>query len=958
MKSISSKTGGKNMRTKNPSLHDLSIKDAIYNIPCRETVKNNFASSASLTNMITQLQEHKSLIERQNLELQYAKSELELNRQRYADLYNSSHIGTITLDGSGIIREINETASGFFGCRSRHLLGRPILPNIAVDDHNEFIKHFIVGINSSRHPTILLRLINKEGKMVEVKMTNMDLNEIGSQPSYRRIAISEITKLTIAKSALRESEERFNLLAGNIGEVFWVMELDPLRFTYISPVFESLSGIPAVAIYADHKLWEQAIHSDDRAGVSTAFEHWLQGVTPVFHAEYRILHADGTIHWVANKGIVIKEAHGQPTQVSGIATDITGRKLAEQAITEKATQMHAIVEGATEGIVMADAETRRFTFGNRAACELLGVTPSELLTMGIESVLPADVLPDLIQKFQAVARGELTKVVNTPILQKDGTSRYVDLSTGPIMVNGRLCTVGVFHDVHDLKKVEEKFRSLLESAPDAMIIANHSGTIELVNAQTEKLFKYTRHELVGQPLDMLLPKLHSSNHPEQTTKILTRPMGQGWVQYARRSDGSQFPTEVSLSPLETAEGTLVISAVRDISERLEVEKQLSEAQHFAQATLEAIPASLAVLDATGTIISTNQAWRDFAQSSNALLHSGAMGYNYIAMCSEVLNEGCEGAELAARFADGIREVISGAISKFSMEYPCNVPDQQRWFVGYGTAFSGEGPPRVVIAHVDISERKRAEQVIRRLNNELEMRVEQRTEELRAANVELLRQMAHRRKLEEEILEISEREQQRIGQDLHDDLGQQLAGAWMMSTVLTRTLAQRTAPEVSAANDINNLLKKAVAMTRSLARGLHPVAPEPGGLISALLDLSSRVIDMFQIKCHFEYSPTVKVDDNTAATHLYRIAQEATSNSIKHGRAKNVHIGLISDEETTTLTIDDDGCGLARIDPNHLGMGLRIMHYRADMIGAYVSIENQSSGGTRIKCILPTPQHSN
>lgn len=216
----------------------------------------------------------------------------------------------------------------------------------------------------------------------------------------------------------------------------------------------------------------------------------------------------------------------------------------------------------------------------------------------------------------------------------------------------------------------------------------------------------------------------------------------------------------------------------------------------------------------------------------------------------------------------------------------------------------------------------------------------------------------RKRLEREILEISEREQERIGRDLHDDLGQQLAALSIMTTVLLRSLASRSAPETDAVSTISDLLKKTVAMTRSLARGLHPVAQEPGGLMSALHDLAARVSDLFSLDCQFECAAPVFVDDITMATHLYRIAQEAVTNGVKHGRAKHVSIRLSSDVEALVLTVKNDGSGLAPLDPKRHGMGLRIMHYRADTIGARVSIEKLESGETCVTCTLPiTPRPS-
>ncbi|WP_395748485.1 response regulator [Prosthecobacter sp.] len=212
--------------------------------------------------------------------------------------------------------------------------------------------------------------------------------------------------------------------------------------------------------------------------------------------------------------------------------------------------------------------------------------------------------------------------------------------------------------------------------------------------------------------------------------------------------------------------------------------------------------------------------------------------------------------------------------------------------------------------------------------------------------------ADRQRLEQEILHISELEQQRIGRDLHDDLGQQLAGLSIMATMLSRSLASRGAPEVPEAAKITDLLKKTVALTRSLARGLHPVAEEPDGLVSALHDLAARTTSLFQIDCRFECTGAVQMNDYSAATHLYRIAQEAVSNGVKHGRAREVRIGLNFNGVQLTLTVKDDGGGIGAVDPTRQGMGLRIMHYRAGMIGGRLSIEKQESGGTCVTCTLP------
>lgn len=214
--------------------------------------------------------------------------------------------------------------------------------------------------------------------------------------------------------------------------------------------------------------------------------------------------------------------------------------------------------------------------------------------------------------------------------------------------------------------------------------------------------------------------------------------------------------------------------------------------------------------------------------------------------------------------------------------------------------------------------------------------------------------AHRKRLEKEILEISEREQQRIGQDLHDDLGQQLAGIWCLSRVLESSLITQKSPEAKNATEITGLLKNALALTRALARGLHPVALDTGGLSAALVELAQRTSDLFRVRCR-SHCQELEVA-NTVATHLYRIAQEAVTNAVKHGQAKEIEIELSANPHQILLSIRDYGTGLPEdLDPARPGMGLRIMNYRAGMIGGILKIDGcLTGGGTLVTCTLPQP----
>jgi PAS domain S-box-containing protein len=213
-------------------------------------------------------------------------------------------------------------------------------------------------------------------------------------------------------------------------------------------------------------------------------------------------------------------------------------------------------------------------------------------------------------------------------------------------------------------------------------------------------------------------------------------------------------------------------------------------------------------------------------------------------------------------------------------------------------------------------------------------------------------ITERKGLEEAILEISAREQRRIGQDLHDGLGQHLTGIAFMSKVLQEKLSDKSLPEAVEAAEIVKMLNQAIDNTRQLARGLHPVAAEPLGLMSALKKWASEVEGLFHIGCSFQCEKPLQIHDANLATHLYRIAQEAVNNAIRHGRSRNIVIGLSGKNGTGSLTIQDDGEGFREKQADHPGVGLSIMNYRADMVGGSLKVQTNEGRGVTVTCVFP------
>ena len=449
---------------------------------------------------------------------------------------------------------------------------------------------------------------------------------------------------------------------------------------------------------------------------------------------------------------------------------------------------------------------------------------------------------------------------------------------------------------------DARLRAILETAVEGIITIDDHGLIESVNHAAEKIFGYRSRELVGKNVSVLMPMPHRAAHDgylenyQQTGRA--KIIGIGREVSGKRKDGSVFPMDLSISEVKLPGRRIFTGFIRDITERKEAEKALLHHAALVESSDDAIIGK--TLD--GRVTSWNH-----------------------------------GAEIV--FGWSRKEMIGKPISKL---IPPGRKDEE---------------PEILnqIRHgksVDHFE------TVRRCRDGRLIDISVTISPIRDPNGNIIgaskvaRDITERKRLEKEILEISEREQRRIGQDLHDGLCQHLAGIEMLSQVLAQKLSARNKNGAARATEIAKAVREGISQTRLLARGLSPVTLESEGLMSALAELAFNAEKMFGVYCVFDCPKVVKFADQAAATHLFRIAQEAVSNAIKHGKAKLITIKLREEPAYLHLSVTDNGRGFPPNFSNGSGMGLRIMQTRIGMVGGTVTIDRKTGGGVCVTCTAP------
>lgn len=499
--------------------------------------------------------------------------------------------------------------------------------------------------------------------------------------------------------------------------------------------------------------------------------------------------------------------------------------------------------------------------------------------------------------------------------------------------------VAAFSDITERKRAEEaQLHAIIDASPEAVLLVDSDGTIAFANAVSETVFGYTRAEMACLGIGSLVPLAQRHPHAEHMAAFnrdpLSRPMGSGMDLKALRKDGTEFPATISLSPIRIGDRRAVIAAVSDITQRILHEQALRVSEERWKFALEGTGEG--VWDwsiVTGETLFSKRILDFWGCAENA-------ARNRIDEWTGRIHD----ADRESVMAD-LQACLDGKRETCAVEHRARCEDGSwRWALVRGMVVgrdAGGEPQRMIGTYADITERKTVE-------NELVAAKE-------AAEALLERVgMAERR-----IVDISEQTQERIGQELHDDLGQHLTGAAFLSEILFRKLDATASAEREDAANITRLINAAVAKTRTLAQGLYPVELKEVGLRSMMEQLARDVEATYEIECHVVADDRWDNPDPGTAINLFRMAQEAINNALRHGKATRIYIRTMRTAEMAILEIEDNGRGLDETVAvaNKGGLGMHTMRYRASLIGASLHILTAAGGGTKVVIALPLPEES-
>jgi PAS domain S-box-containing protein len=873
------------------------------------------------------------------------RTELEAATQRFVDLYDFAPIAYVSFGRTGRIEEANLMATELLGEPRDRLIGRPF--GFYVADLDLFMQHLLYCRTSQRQVKTELQLKSRKREPIPAQLLSTPITSTTRNGALLfQTAIIDLRERKRHEQQLTEQARLLDLS----NDAIIVRDAND-RITYWNKGATKTYGyMPQEAL---GKVTHNLFKSEHPEPLSKIYEKLFRDN----YWEGEIVHTsrDGSRLTVFSRWVLDRDAQGNRAYILETNNDITTRKRTEQDL-EVASRLP--VENPAPIIRLTQGQI--VTFANPAAEKLLkpfGIT--------IGHAAPAEIRRFAAARERAVVEmsfGRRTyQVVVAPVPEADYVNLYfTDISTRKRSEQQQQA----LHQFAQQQNTATSLSEIYQAALDAVRTVLQCDRASILLFDEKRVMRFVAwHDLSKRYRDSVeghSPWRADAKNPQPVcisdVDLADLPKK---LKAAVRSEGIRAASFIPLiadrkligkfmiyydkpHSFSDSELTLSLTVARQLTlgtERKRAEKALRNSEERLRAIINQSNAGIASCDLNGRFIFANKRFCEMLGYTNAELATRSIFT--ITHPDDIDITKRHFQEMVQRGQPV--ETDKRYIRKDGSVIWINVSDTP--------VFDSTGRPEsAAVVAIDVTERKKAEDALRKSKNLLEERVRERTRELRVTNKELQEEIARRKGLEGEILEISDREQQRLAQELHDGLCQHLTAVAFMARSVGLRLKNHRVIDVKDIEKIAELVNNAATDTRNLSRALHRVDVDAAGLVEALEDLVDR--EMWRTPCRLEIKPSFHIEDDAAAGHLYRIAREAVINANKHAQAREIVVALRGWRKGIVLSVIDDGVGFQNARNGKRGLGFHIMNYRARLMGGELKIESPEKGGTRVACYLP------
>lgn len=852
----------------------------------------------------------RDISERRDIERSLRESERQLRT-----LVQNQGEGVGIVDQSERFIFANPAAEEIFGVPAGGLIGHSLKEFAPPGQYAEMAPQTSLrrqGIKS----TYQIEIVRRDGQRRQLLITATPQMDHGGGFTGTFGVFRDITEWKRTEEALRKSEQRYRTLVETSPDAIIVSDLEG-KVVAANQRAADMHGVAGSEQLLGMDVYEFIV-PEDRARAAENAKRTLR-LQSVHDIEYRMLRRDGSRFEAELTASTILGPAGRPAGFMAVVRDITERKKVETALRESEERYRLLAEYSNEVVFMTDLKNR-FTYISPSIQRLQGFTVEEAMSLGMEGLVAPSSL-ELLRTIhregarvlqQAHPPGPLSQTVDMECRHKLGGTIWCEV-TAMVLTDGQgrpASILGVLRDITERKRVEqalkesqERYRRFFQDDLSGDYLSTPEGKLLDCNPAFAAMLGFGS---VEEAMQTDTRELYF--HPEQRRGFLKRLQEQGKLiseeTLLKRRDGETITVIENIVGELDQQGRLTSfrGYMFDITERKKAEQSLRQSEEKYRALFNQASDGILLMPVDGSRLTVNQSF--------ARMH----GYNSPEEMANLRLEDLETPESARLSKGRLERMLAGEHLQFEVEhyhrnghhFPLRVSSslvrigESLYFLGF---------------HQDITEHKR---------------------------------------LEKEVLEVGDRVQYQIGHDLHDGVNQMLTSTSLRIGALKQKLREGRLPgeeEILALADLN---RQTMEQVSALARGLSPLSIKQGGLAMGLAELG-KTTSTLGVECRASLDETLIIDDLAVATHLYRIAQEAVNNALKHAEPSAIEIVLRYEKDKGLLSVTDDGRGLPQDGPVSGGMGLNIMRYRAGIIGAELDILPGRKKGTEVRCLFRIPK---